>query len=201
MTLRAMLAVFDLPDDVHSLDRMLLLAMADNSDDDGFCFPSVATIARKSGADPSTIKRHRTALIERGLLVRIGDEVAGDRAAAGNACCSVWVGIPPGRRPALYLLPFVGAQSETPTGLGGADGALRGRRQDPPGGAERDPNQLLNLKKNRGAGSDIDTDGRFTPGSGPIPKFEADDGEHQDAAAEAVVGIAKARKRIHRKAL
>lgn len=53
---------------------LILLALADWSDDEGFCFPSHRAICEKTGGSPSTVKRHLRELIRRGELERVSTQ-------------------------------------------------------------------------------------------------------------------------------
>lgn len=48
--------------------RLILLALADNADDDGLCWPSVALLARKARVSESTVHRALAALVAGGDL-------------------------------------------------------------------------------------------------------------------------------------
>lgn len=37
-------------------DKLIMLCLADHADDAGVCWPSIETIARKSGVSPTTVK-------------------------------------------------------------------------------------------------------------------------------------------------
>lgn len=50
--------------------RLVLLALADSANDEGVCWPSMATIARKAGIGLSSARKACAALEEEGLLVR-----------------------------------------------------------------------------------------------------------------------------------
>jgi hypothetical protein len=54
--------------DIHlpDSDKIVLLALADNANDDGVCWPSIATIARKCSKDERTVQRVITRLKEAG---------------------------------------------------------------------------------------------------------------------------------------
>lgn len=56
MSIKIMTWVFD-ESPTEGAERLVLLALADNANDEGYCWPSLATIARKSGIDRrSTIR-------------------------------------------------------------------------------------------------------------------------------------------------
>jgi hypothetical protein len=55
MSLRIMTRVWDVQ--LPHADKLLLLALADNANDEGLCWPSVATLARKAGMDERTVQR------------------------------------------------------------------------------------------------------------------------------------------------
>jgi hypothetical protein len=53
---------------VPAPERFTLLALADRADEDGKCWPSVPTLARKCRTGESTIRRHIKALTALGVL-------------------------------------------------------------------------------------------------------------------------------------
>lgn len=53
-----------------SAQRLVLLALADAADDDGYCWPSVARLAAKCALSDRQVRDHITALEVAGLLVR-----------------------------------------------------------------------------------------------------------------------------------
>lgn len=53
---------------VKGLGRLVLLAIADAADDDGVCWPSVPTLARKAGLSPRTCHRVLDALRQKGVV-------------------------------------------------------------------------------------------------------------------------------------
>lgn len=163
MSIRAMSAVFELPDGVGPIDRCILLAMADHADDDGYCFPSIARICSKAGVSEATIKRHRAKLLEDELLEKVGS-VHARSVASKIPACARWLCVPSARRPALYRLTFVGGaeraldgpRGRTAATRGGAHDATRGRTAAPltiiqpsgnplGGGAELAPSALWDL--------------------------------------------------------
>jgi DNA-binding Lrp family transcriptional regulator len=62
--------VFSLPLESHT-DKLVLLAIADNADDNGFCWPSINTIARKCSLNRATVINRIASLIQAGLLTKI----------------------------------------------------------------------------------------------------------------------------------
>lgn len=55
MSIRVMSYVWDIPLFKGS-DKLVMLCLADHADDKGICWPSIDTIARKSGVSPTTVK-------------------------------------------------------------------------------------------------------------------------------------------------
>ncbi|WP_244875255.1 helix-turn-helix domain-containing protein [Vibrio litoralis] len=55
MSVRVMSYVWDIPLFKGS-DKLVMLCLADHADDKGICWPSIDTIARKSGVSPTTVK-------------------------------------------------------------------------------------------------------------------------------------------------
>lgn len=96
------------------LDKVILLVLADNADDEGRgAWPGQRTIAETVPCDRATVQRHMRALEESGLIVR------GDQAAVAHLRAD--------RRPVVWDLPLPGRTLRPRT-------ALRGRT-DPPNGA------------------------------------------------------------------
>ena len=56
--------------DASHADKLVLLALADNANDDGLCYPSLATIAKKCGMHRATVLRAIEWLEENGHLTR-----------------------------------------------------------------------------------------------------------------------------------
>ncbi len=73
MSVRVMTAVWDIP--MEPMEKLVLLAMADCANDEGICWPSIATIARKSGTSERTVQRSIQSMKERRLIER--EEVIG----------------------------------------------------------------------------------------------------------------------------
>ncbi|MEF1310688.1 helix-turn-helix domain-containing protein [Vibrio mytili] len=55
MSIKVMSYVWDIPSFKGS-DKLVMLCLADHADDSGLCWPSIDTIARKSGVSPTTVK-------------------------------------------------------------------------------------------------------------------------------------------------
>ncbi|MFG0473729.1 helix-turn-helix domain-containing protein [Vibrio sp. YQ_10] len=55
MSVKVMSYVWDIPSFKGS-DKLVMLCLADHADDSGLCWPSIDTIARKSGVSPTTVK-------------------------------------------------------------------------------------------------------------------------------------------------
>lgn len=68
-----MSAIWELP--MLPTDKLVMLALADCANDEGHCWPSIATIARKSGASERSVQRAIRRAEEAGLLHR--EEVIG----------------------------------------------------------------------------------------------------------------------------
>lgn len=66
MSVRVMSVVWD--STVPAPQRLTLLALADRADEDGYCWPSVATLVQKCRSGESTIRRHLKELEELGVL-------------------------------------------------------------------------------------------------------------------------------------
>lgn len=76
-----MSAVFRLPADATqtNTDRFVLLALADNANDEGVCWPSQERIAGKCGIAPETARHCLARLTERGWLTKARAEREGGR--------------------------------------------------------------------------------------------------------------------------
>lgn len=66
MSIRIMSDVWEL--DLPRDEKIVLLAFADHCNDEGFCYPSVSRIARKSGYSDRSIQRKISSLVGSGLL-------------------------------------------------------------------------------------------------------------------------------------
>ena len=67
MSLKLMSAVWDLQTESHTR-KLVLLALADNANDEGICWPSVATIARKCDLSEQGVRNQLTELEAEKLL-------------------------------------------------------------------------------------------------------------------------------------
>ncbi len=93
------------------MQKLVLLALADCANDEGLAWPSVATIAKKSGCNERTVQRNLRALEDAGLIVR--DEVLGKG-------CRYWLKgrqkVTPGRKsPAAQTPKTPGRKSPKPS--------------------------------------------------------------------------------------
>lgn len=66
MSIEALSWAFD--QNLHPTQKVLLLAIANYSDEDGWCFPSQETLAEKSSLSVATVRRTTTKLVEAGLV-------------------------------------------------------------------------------------------------------------------------------------
>jgi hypothetical protein len=73
MSVRVMSAIWEIP--MYPTDKLVLLALADCANDQGLCWPSISTVARKSGVSERSVQRSIRAAEKSGLLKR--DEVPG----------------------------------------------------------------------------------------------------------------------------
>lgn len=73
MSIRIMTAVWDMP--MQAVDKLVALALADNANEAGLCWPSIATIARKCGCSERSVQRSIRQLQADGILKR--DEIVG----------------------------------------------------------------------------------------------------------------------------
>lgn len=56
--------------DVRPTQKMVLLVLADHANDNGECWPSIATIARKASMSATSVKRNLADLEKTGLIRR-----------------------------------------------------------------------------------------------------------------------------------
>lgn len=68
MSVRVMTAVWDTP--LPPMEKLVLLALADCANDEGHCWPSAPTLARKSGQGERTVRRCIHSLILKGHLTQ-----------------------------------------------------------------------------------------------------------------------------------
>lgn len=68
MSVRVMTAVWDLP--LPDSEKIVLLALADCANDEGHCWPSMATLARKCSKSDRTVQAAVKSLVEGGHLTR-----------------------------------------------------------------------------------------------------------------------------------
>lgn len=69
MSVKVMSYVWDIPSFKGS-DKLVMLCLADHADDSGLCWPSIDTIARKSGVSPTTVKSTLKKLEKGGWLFK-----------------------------------------------------------------------------------------------------------------------------------
>lgn len=69
MSVKVMSYVWDIPLFKGS-DKLVMLCLADHADDKGLCWPSIDTIARKSGVSPTTVKSTLKKLETAGWLAK-----------------------------------------------------------------------------------------------------------------------------------
>lgn len=72
MSLRLMSAVWDLQTESHT-QKLVLLALADNANDEGVCWPSIATIAKKCNLTKRSVQLQIRKL-EKGRLLKVKSE-------------------------------------------------------------------------------------------------------------------------------
>ena len=68
MSIRVMTRVWDV--DLPDSEKLVLLALADCANDEGFCWPSMATLARKCSKSDRTVQKAVKSLCQRGQLSR-----------------------------------------------------------------------------------------------------------------------------------
>lgn len=123
MSVRVMTWVFEHSKSTGN-DRLVLLAIADRANDEGTdAWPSIETLAGKTRASESTVKRSIRRLVELGEL---------DVIEVGT-----------GRRSSRYRVAVEGGQIDTPSEGGQFD---RGVTREPPGGSRVTPDTSLRPK-------------------------------------------------------
>lgn len=77
MSVKLMALVWEL--ELSTFEKLVMLALADCANDDGECWPSVATLSRKTGAAERTVQRSLRSLEQAGLLKTITVAGRGNR--------------------------------------------------------------------------------------------------------------------------
>jgi hypothetical protein len=70
MSIKIMTRAWDVP--LPHADKLLLLALSDNANDEGLCWPGVATLGRKCGMDDRTVQRAVKRLADAGHVTVLG---------------------------------------------------------------------------------------------------------------------------------
>lgn len=122
-----------LASDLAPTSRFVALVLCAHMDDDGLCWPGLATIARESGLDRTTVARRLGALDALGWVRR--DRSKGGRAPGGKARRTEYQGLIPGPNSGRAPLLTV---AENPVNSGTVPRSTV---------AERHPNQALELTK------------------------------------------------------
>ena len=81
------------PREIKGSNLLVLIALAENADDEGYCFPSVARIARKARVTERQVRRATAWLRARGYLVRAVKE--GPQKDPRYRSNSYWLKLPP----------------------------------------------------------------------------------------------------------
>ena len=68
MSIKIMSMVFKDPN-LDSTKKLIMLSLADNANDEGFCYPSLLTIARKTSLSKKTVIKHIRELVLKNLLL------------------------------------------------------------------------------------------------------------------------------------
>lgn len=158
--------------------RIVLLALADSANDEGVCWPSMATIARKAGVGLSSARKACAALEEEGLLEREERRVEHARNKSNVYVINV------GKLAARALTP---AQIEGETPAHSRRGAAQFEREVPlksGGGAAQI--ERHNRKKNHQIESSLNQDaaaGDAAPADGLFPAEEPQGVKANDVVA------------------
>jgi hypothetical protein len=121
MSVRTMTRVWEL--DLPDSDKIVLLALADCANDEGHCWPSVASLVRKCSKSERTIQGSIKRLVDEGLLVR--------REVPGKGCN-------------YTVLPRTGAKSAPRSDDGGETPAPPQGTTDTPAAAADKPSRTIN---------------------------------------------------------
>ena len=122
MSIKLMCAVWEMQD-ISSTTKLVLLALADSANDEGVCWPSLTTIARKSSLSRSTVAEVLSNLERQQVISR-------DRGNVGRSTVYQFLASPPAGR-GVVRVPDYGSP---PTGLGSPRAGLGVVRQ-PDGGS------------------------------------------------------------------
>lgn len=125
MSIRLMSTVWDTPLELDPTCRLVLLSLADQANDEGLCWPSVATVARRCGVSPKSARRWLHYLEERGWLRRE------EKSGTSNR---YWLTPPTGDTPPVDGTPPTHGRGTPPTG---------DRAPLPPTGAEPSENHQM----------------------------------------------------------
>jgi hypothetical protein len=112
MSLRALTSVLDfMPDAATTKARLVAVAVADTvNDDTGYGWPSIDTLARRTGMSRRTVFRALDELEEMGVLTRV-DRYEGGRQTSSAYMWRLWKTLPPNPRNDRE-----GCQRDTPGG-------------------------------------------------------------------------------------
>lgn len=114
MSVQMVAAVMDIDDDrLTPVQRLVLFAMANYADEDGWCWPSTERLAKHCGVTERSVQRARADLCDLGFLAEC------DQVQAPDEVQSRYVMLRPDRRPKLYRLVPSGAapaRGDIPTG-------------------------------------------------------------------------------------
>lgn len=136
MSVRAIAAVLDLDRDVKGARRLVMIALADNMNDEGFAYPKRETIARKAGLsdDMDYISKLLRSLERDGYIVR-----------HINAWAGTLNNIPEGKRPNVYrFTDKVWSSTDRPQGR--ENTPTQGREKTPTPGEADFPYQNRHLE-------------------------------------------------------
>jgi len=135
--------------DLKSGPKFVLVALSDWADDEGSCFPGVATIARRVGSVESAVRENLSRLKQAGLIVE-------ERRNRANGA----------RTSNRYWLQMSGKVDLTPESSGGnlepeSDEPTAGIRggQEPESGGESEPLELTHQRTTRDVGKPTPTMG------------------------------------------
>ena len=117
---------------VKGMTKLVLMALADSADDDGFCWPKLETIAFKACTSKSTVKRAVRDLVQLGLVT------VEHRTRQNGSSASNYYTINIGVQPDEETPDMVGVKMN-PSSTEGEQTASVGGQNEPRGGGQSDP--------------------------------------------------------------
>nr|WP_321482600.1 helix-turn-helix domain-containing protein [uncultured Cohaesibacter sp.] len=140
---------------VKGMTKLVLMALADSADDDGFCWPKLDTIASKASTSRSTVKRAIKELADLNLLSVEHRE----RENGASATNYYWVNV--GHNPDLYVQDVEGAKMNP---------SRTSEEQTEQGGVQNEPGEGFTCDPGRGSMVNPHNEPSFKPSiTSPLP--------------------------------